>query len=139
MCHETGIPFVLKGVMTARAAERAVAAGVDAIVVSNHGGRVLDGVPATAEVLSTIADAVGDNIQVLVDGGVRTGLDVFRALALGANAVLLCRPFVVAAFGGGERGVSDYLAQLKAELADTMEMCGDATCADITFDMLWRP
>ena len=139
MCHETGIPFVLKGVMTARAAECAVAAGVDAIVVSNHGGRVLDGVPATAEVLPTIAHAVGDDIQVLVDGGVRTGLDVFRALALGANAVLMCRPFVVAAFGGGEQGVADYLAQLGAELADTMEMCGAATCASITSDMLWRP
>ena len=139
MCHEAGIPFVLKGVMAARAAERAVSAGVDAIVVSNHGGRVLDGVPATAEVLPVIADAVGDDIQVLVDGGVRTGLDVFRALALGAKAVLMCRPFVVAAFGGGEQGVSDYLAQLGAELADTMEMCDAATCADITSDMLWRP
>lgn len=138
MCHEAGIPFVLKGVMTVRAAERAVATGVDAIVVSNHGGRVLDGVPATAEVLPFIAHAVGDDIQVLVDGGVRTGLDVFRALALGADAVLMCRPFVVAAFGGGEQGVSDYLTQLKAELSDTMEMCGAETCAGITYDMLWR-
>ncbi len=138
-CHEQGVPFVLKGVMTPRAAVAAVQAGVDAIVVSNHGGRVLDGVPATAEVLPAIADAVGEDIEILVDGGIRSGLDVFRALALGANAVLMCRPFVVATFGAGEKGVADYLGQLKAELADTMEMCGAATITDITVDMLFDP
>lgn len=137
-CHEAGAPFVLKGVMTARAAERAADAGVDAIVVSNHGGRVLDGVPATADVLGGIADAVGDRVEVLVDGGVRSGLDVFRALALGARACLVCRPFVVAAFGGGAEGVGSYLAQLRSELADVMEMCGAATTADVTRDMLWE-
>lgn len=137
-CHEAGVPFVLKGVMTARAAERAADAGVDAIVVSNHGGRVLDGVPATADVLGGIADAVGERVEVLVDGGVRSGLDVFRALALGAKACLVCRPFVVAAFGGGADGVRDYLAQLRGELADVMEMCGAATMAEITRDMLWE-
>ena len=136
-CHETGVPFVLKGVMTAPAAERAAEAGVDAIVVSNHGGRVLDGVPATAEVLAHIVDAVGDRVEVLVDGGVRSGLDVFRALALGARACLICRPFVVAAFGGGADGVRDYLAQLRGELADAMEMCGAPTVASISRDMLW--
>ena len=138
-CHEQGIPFALKGVMTPRAAEAAARAGADAIVVSNHGGRVLDGVPATADVLPRIAAAVGDQIEVLVDGGIRTGLDVFRALALGAKAVLMCRPIVVAAFGAGEKGVADYLAQLQRELADTMEMCGAATVADITPDMLFDP
>lgn len=137
-CHEAGVPFVLKGVMTARAAERAADAGVDAIVVSNHGGRVLDGVPATADVLGGIADAVGERVEVLVDGGVRGGLDVFRALALGAKACLVCRPFVVAAFGGGADGVRDYLAQLRGELADVMEMCGAATTAEIARDMLWE-
>ncbi len=136
-CHEQGAPFVLKGVMTSRAAELAARAGADAVVVSNHGGRVLDGVPATADVLPGIADAVGDDIEVLVDGGIRTGLDVFRALALGADAVLICRPFVVAAFGGGEQGVTDYLSELKAGLADAMEMCGAATVADISRDMLF--
>lgn len=137
-CHEAGVPFVLKGVMTPRAAERAARAGADGIVVSNHGGRVLDGIPATAEVLPGIANAVGDDLDVLVDGGIRTGLDVFRALALGAKAALVCRPFVVAAIGGGEQGVRDYLAQLRRELADAMEMCGAATIADITADMLYR-
>lgn len=137
-CHEQGVPFVLKGVMTPAAAVRAVRAGADAIVVSNHGGRVLDGVPATADALPAVADAVGDDAEVLVDGGVRSGLDVFRALALGADAVLMCRPFVVAAFGGGEEGVAAYLAQLQAELADTMEMCGAETVADISADMIFK-
>ncbi len=137
-CHEEGIPFVLKGVMTPAAAERAAWAGADGIVVSNHGGRVLDGVPATALVLPGIADAVGDDLEVLVDGGVRSGLDVFRALALGAKACLVCRPFVVAAFGDGAYGVSAFLCQLKGELADAMEMCGAATVADIDASMLWR-
>lgn len=137
-CHEEGIPFVLKGVMTPAAAERAARAGADGIVVSNHGGRVLDGVPATALVLPGIADAVGDDLEVLVDGGVRSGLDVFRALALGAKACLVCRPFVVAAFGDGADGVSALLCQLKGELADAMEMCGAARVSDIDASMLWR-
>ena len=136
-CHEAGVPFVLKGVMTPRAAERAAAAGVDAIVVSNHGGRVLDGTPATAEVLPAIVRAVGEQVEVLVDGGIRSGLDVFRALALGARACLVCRPFVVAAFGGGAEGVAAYLGELRSGLADAMEMCGAATVADVTRDMLW--
>ena len=136
-CHEAGVPFVLKGVMTASAALRAAEAGVDAVVVSNHGGRVLDGVPATADVLPSIVDAVGDRVEVLVDGGIRSGLDVFRALALGARACLVCRPFVVAAYGGGEDGVRSYLDQLQAELVDVMEMCGATTTADICREMLW--
>ena len=121
----------------AAVADSADHAGADGVVVSNHGGRVLDGTPATARVLPAIVDAVGDDACVLVDGGIRSGLDVFRALALGATACLVCRPFVVAAFGGGEDGVRTYLAQLRAELADAMEMCGAATVADITRDMLW--
>lgn len=137
-CHEEGIPFVLKGVMTPRAAERAAQAGADGVVVSNHGGRVLDGVPATAEVLPGIADAVGEDLDVLVDGGIRTGLDVFRALALGAKAALVCRPFVVAAIGGGEDGVRAYLRQLRGELADAMEMCGAPTIAGIDGGFLFR-
>ena len=136
-CHEAGTRFVLKGVMTASAARRAAEAGVDAIVVSNHGGRVLDGTPATADALPSIVEVAGEKVEVLVDGGVRSGLDVFRALALGARACLVCRPFVVAAFGGGAEGVRAYLAQLRAELADAMEMCGAATVADVTRGMLW--
>ena len=137
-CHEAGVPFVLKGVMTPAAALKAADAGVDAIVVSNHGGRVLDGTPATAAVLPRVVEAVGDRVEVLVDGGVRSGLDVFRALALGARACLVCRPFVVAAFGGGEGGVRAYLRELRSGLVDAMEMCGAATAGDITRDMLWE-
>ena len=136
-CHDAGVPFVLKGVMTARAAERAARAGVDAVVVSNHGGRVLDGTPATAEVLPGIAAAVGGDVCVLVDGGIRSGLDVFRALALGADACLVCRPFVVAAFGGGAEGVRALLDEIRSGLADAMEMCGAPTVRDITRDMIW--
>lgn len=138
ICHEAGAPFILKGVMTPASAERAARAGADAVVVSNHGGRVLDGVPATAAVLPGIADAVGDELDVLVDGGVRSGLDVFRALALGARGCLVCRPFVVAIFGAGEKGARSYLRQIASELADVMEMCGAATVADITPEMLYR-
>ena len=136
-CHGEGVDFVLKGIMNKIDALMADEAGADAIVVSNHGGRVLDGTPATAEVLLEISEDAGDFLQIFVDGGIRSGLDVFRALALGADACLVCRPFVVAAFGGGEQGVRDYLAQLRSELADVMEMCGAATLNDISRDMLW--
>jgi hypothetical protein len=135
-CHASDTPFVLKGIMTEGGAEKALKAGADGIVVSNHGGRVQDGVEATAAVLPDIARAVGDDLVVLVDGGIRTGVDVFRALALGANAVLMCRPFVVAMYGAGEQGVRDLLGQLKGELSDTMEMCGAETVADITDDLV---
>ena len=130
-------PFVVKGIMTPEGAEKCTRAGAAAIVVSNHGGRVLDGTPATAEVLSSIVDAVGDDLTILVDGGIRTGVDVFRALALGADAVLIARPFVVAAYGAGQDGVRDYLAQLAGELVDAMGMCGAATLDDIDEDMLF--
>lgn len=132
-------PFVVKGIMTARGAEKAVEAGAAAVVVSNHGGRVLDGCPATAEVLPEVVAAVGGACTVLVDGGVRTGLDVFRALALGADGVLICRPFVVAAYGAGEAGIRFLLRKIAGELADVMEMCGARTLADISRAMLWNP
>ena len=133
-----GVPFVVKGVMTPRGALKAVEAGASAIVVSNHGGRVLDGCPATAEVLPAIASAVAGRCAVLVDGGIRSGLDVFRALALGADGVLVCRPFVVAAYGAGQAGIETLLRQFRAELADTMEMCGARSVAEIAGDMVWR-
>ena len=115
-------PFIVKGVMTVKGALKAKEAGAAAIVVSNHGGRVLDQCPATAEVL--------------VDGGIRTGVDVFKALALGADGVLICRPFVTAVYGGGEEGVKCYIDKLAGELADTMQMCGAHSLAEITPDMV---
>ena len=87
-------------------------------------------------VLAEIADAVGGSMKVFVDGGIRTGTDVFKALALGADAVLICRPFVTAVYGGGEEGVKCYIDKIAAELADTMQMCGAHSLAEITRDMV---
>lgn len=131
-----GLPFIVKGVMTVSGARKAKEAGAAAIVVSNHGGRVLDQCPATAEVLEEIVDAVGDSMKVFVDGGIRSGVDVFKALALGADGVLICRPFVVAAYGGGEDGVRTYIEKIGSELEDTMKMCGAYSLADISRDMV---
>ncbi len=133
---EAGIPFVVKGIMTVKGAEKAVQAGAAGIVVSNHGGRVLDQCPATAEVLPEIADAVGGKVKIFVDGGLRSGTDVFKALAMGADAVLICRPFVTALYGGGEEGVKTYVEKIGQELADTMMMCGADSLTDIRRDMV---
>ena len=131
-----GVPFILKGIMTVKGAEKAVKAGAKAIIVSNHGGRVLDQCPATAEVLPEIVDAVGKDVMVLVDGGIRTGMDVFKALALGAKGVLIARPFVNMVYGGGLEGPAVLVEKLKAELADTMLMCGAHSLAEIDRSMV---
>ena len=132
-----GKPFILKGIMTASGAKKALEAGAAGIVVSNHGGRVLDQCPATAEVLPAIADAVGGKMKIFVDGGIRSGMDVFKALALGADAVLIARPFATMVYGGGQEGIQAYVSKLQAELADTMAMCGAHTLADINRSMLF--
>ena len=130
-------PFILKGIMTVNGAKKALEAGASGIVVSNHGGRVLDQCPATAEVLPAIVDAVGGKMTIFVDGGIRTGMDVFKALALGADAVLIARPFVNMVYGGGAEGVKVYVDKLKAELSDTMAMCGAHSLKDIDRSMIW--
>ena len=131
-----GIPFIVKGVMTITSAMKAKDAGAAAIVVSNHGGRVLDQCPATAEVLPEIAAAVGSDLKILVDGGIRSGTDIFKALALGADGVLICRPFVTAVYGGEAEGVKLYIEKLGEELKDTMAMCGAFSLKEITKDMV---
>ena len=131
-------PFILKGIMTVRGAEKAAQAGAAAIVVSNHGGRVLDQCPATAEVLAEIVDAMGDRLTVLVDGGIRSGMDVFKALALGAKGVLIGRPFVTAVYGGEAEGAAVYVEKLRSELADTMAMCGVHSIGEISRDCVRR-
>ena len=134
------IPFILKGIMTPRGALKAAEAGVQGIVVSNHGGRVLDQCPATAEVLPAIVRTLresGSGMKIFVDGGIRTGVDVFKALALGADAVLIARPFVTAVYGGQEEGISAYVNKLGAELKDTMRMCGAFSLNEISSDMIW--
>ena len=105
-------------------------------MVSNHGGRVLDGTPATAEVLEEIVQAVNGTMKVLVDGGIRNGQDVFKALALGADGVLICRPFVNMIYGAREEGIQVFVNRLKEELIDTMEMCGANCLKEITRDMI---
>ena len=132
-----GVPFIIKGVMTVKAAEKALEAGAAGIVVSNHGGRVLDGVPATAEVLPAIADAVKGKMTILVDGGIRNGVDVCKALALGADAVIMARPYVTALYGGEAEGVKVLTEKIRAELADTMAMCGVHSLSEISRDMIF--
>ena len=138
--HE--IPFIVKGIMTVKAAMKAVEAGAAGIVVSNHGGRVQDQCPATAEVLCEIAAAVrkaAPEVKILVDGGLRSGVDIFKALAMGADAVIVARPYVTAVYGGGEEGVKLLTEKLGGELADTMAMCGAARLSEITPDMVRLP
>ena len=129
-----GVPFIVKGIMTVKGALKAKEAGAAAIVVSNHGGRVLDQCPATAEFLEEIATAVDGSMKIFVDGGIRSGTDVFKALALGADAVIIARPFVTAVYGGGREGVEAYIQKIGSELADTMAMCGVSSLAEITRD-----
>ena len=130
-------PFIVKGVMTVRGALKALEAGASGIVVSNHGGRVQDQCPSTAEVLPAIADAVGGKLTILVDGGLRNGTDIFKALAMGADGVLIGRPFVTMVYGGGSEGPAVLVKKLQAELADTMAMCGAHNLAEIRRDMLF--
>ena len=116
--------LVLKGILDADDARAAVAAGADGIVVSNHGGRQLDGASATAASLPRIVDAVGADTTVLVDGGIRSGVDVFRALALGARGVMIGRPWIFALAAAGEAGLADLLARWRQELHTTMALAG---------------
>lgn len=131
-----GFPFIVKGIMTVKGAMKAKEAGASAIVVSNHGGRVLDQCPSTAEVLEEIASAVDGSMKIFVDGGIRSGTDVFKALALGADAVIIARPFVTAVYGGGAEGVAAYVEKIGGELADAMSMCGASSLKDISRDMV---
>ena len=133
-------PLILKGIMTVKGALKAKEAGAAGIVVSNHGGRVLAGCPSTAEVLPEIVAALkGSGMTILVDGGLRNGNDIFKALALGADGVILARPYVTAVYGGGTEGVIALTKKLMSELEDTMRMCGAHTIAEITPDMVRLP
>ncbi len=127
----TKLPFILKGIMTVEGAKKALEANAQGIIVSNHGGRVLDETPSTIEVLPEIIKAVGDKMTVLIDGGFRSGLDVFKALALGAHGVLIARLFASAVYGGGPEGVKLYHQKLQAELKEAMLMTGASTLEEI--------
>jgi L-lactate dehydrogenase (cytochrome) len=129
-------PLIIKGILDVSDAHVAADVGADGIVVSNHGGRQLDGTPSTARALPPIAAAVGDRLTVLADGGVRSGLDVVRMLALGAKGVLLGRAWVYALAGRGEAGVAHVLALIEAEMRVAMSLTGCTRVRDITGDML---
>lgn len=134
--QEIDVPFIVKGILSVKGALKAKESGASCIVVSNHGGRVLDDTPATADVLEEIVQAVGKDMTILVDGGIRSGQDIFKALALGADGVLIARPFVNMIYGAQEEGVKALVDQLEQELIDTMEMCGASTIQEITRDMI---
>jgi len=130
------LPVVLKGIMTAKDAILAVAHGASGIIISNHGGRQLDTTYSTIEVLPEIVDAVNDDCEVYLDGGIRRGSDVLKALALGARSVLIGRPVFWGLAVNGEEGVRDVVRILVEELEMTMAMCGKAKLSDLKRDML---
>ncbi len=132
----TSLPLVIKGIVRADDASRAAALGVSAIVVSNHGGRQLDTAPATIEVLPRIAAAVAGRTDLLIDGGIRRGTDVLKAVALGAKAVLVGRPVLWGLAAAGEPGARHILEILRGELDLAMALCGCATIAGITPDLV---
>jgi isopentenyl diphosphate isomerase/L-lactate dehydrogenase-like FMN-dependent dehydrogenase len=134
-----GPPVVLKGVVTAADARLAVEHGAAAVVVSNHGGRQLDGVPATIESLEEVVEAVDGRAEVLLDSGVRRGVDVLRALALGARATLIGRPAIYGLAAAGEAGVAAVLDLLQQEVALGLKLLGCASPADVTREHVqWR-
>jgi 4-hydroxymandelate oxidase len=136
LCGCTQLPVVVKGVCRADDATRSVDHGAKALVVSNHGGRQLDTAPATCEVLPQVAAAVGNRCEVYVDGGIRRGSDVLKAIALGARAVLVGRPILWGLTVSGEQGAFDVLEILRRELDEAMLLCGCTTLSDIDGSLL---
>jgi len=137
--RKSEMKFILKGIMTPDEAQLAVEAGADAIVVSNHGGRVLDCAPATSEVLADIASTVRGKITLLVDGGVRSGGDILKLLALGADAVMIGRPFSISAVGGLRSGVEQYIDTIREELKQAMVLTGTQSVTDVNRKILFTP
>ena len=129
--HRWPGPMVVKGILTVQDANAAINEGADAIVVSNHGGRQLDDTPATADVLPRVVDAVGDRAEVLVDGGIRRGADILKALALGARAVLVARPYWWGLAADGARGVSAIIDVFRTEFDMAMALAGRPTIESI--------
>ena len=137
--EQTTLPLLLKGIMHPDDGKRAVGVGMNGLIVSNHGGRVLDSQPSTIEVLPRIRQAVGNELPILLDSGIRRGSDIFKAIALGADAVLLGRPVFYALAVAGPLGVAHCLRILRDELEATMALCGCASLADIDRSSLYFP
>jgi 4-hydroxymandelate oxidase len=132
----SNLPVLVKGIVRADDAVRAVDAGAAGVIVSNHGGRQLDTAPAAIEAVAAIADAVGDRAEVIVDGGIRRGVDVVKAIALGARAVQIGRPIVWGLVVDGEEGVADVLSLLHDEFDLAMALCGCRSVSEISSDLL---
>lgn len=131
--------LILKGILSSEDAGHAAAAGADGVVVSNHGGRQLDGVASSISILPEIAETYGDKLHVLMDGGVRSGLDVFRARALGAEGVLIGRPWLFAVSAKGKTGVTNLLGAFKKEMTTTMALCGINETSEIAPELVSVP
>ena len=136
LANATKMPFIIKGIMTVDEAKQAMDVGAAGIVVSNHGGRVMDHTPGTAQVLAAIADKVKGDIVILVDGGIRYGADVLKMLALGADAVLVGRPLVRGSVGGGPEGVALMLKKMQGELVVAMTLTGTADVKKVSRSIL---
>jgi L-lactate dehydrogenase (cytochrome) len=134
-----GGKLILKGIMEPQDARRAVESGADALVVSNHGGRQLDGAPSSIAALADIVDSVGSGIEIHMDGGIRSGQDVIKALALGARGVYIGRPFLYGLGAGGKAGVMRCLEIIRKELDITMALCGHRDIRDVDERILWGP
>jgi 4-hydroxymandelate oxidase len=134
--EQSGLPVIVKGVLRGDDARRCLEAGASAVVVSNHGGRQLDGAVATARALPEVVASVGDDGEVYVDGGIRSGVDVLRALALGARAVLVGRPVLWGLATGGADGVTAVLQGLRDELHEAAALAGAASVAEMTDDLI---
>lgn len=138
LVQNSPLPVWVKGVMRPRDAQRALDTGVAGIVVSNHGGRTLDGAPASVDVLAQVCQVVQGRVPVLMDGGIRRGTDVLKALALGATAVMIGRPYIYGLAAAGAAGVAHVLHILRAELEVAMALTGCSTLADIGPELLYR-
>jgi 4-hydroxymandelate oxidase len=134
---QTTLPIVLKGIMDPDEADQAIRAGVSAVFVSNHGGRNLDTVPATIDVLPDIAKKVAGRVPILIDGGIRRGTDVLKALALGATIALIGRPYMYGLTVGGSQGVTQVVNMLRNELEMAMVLTGRPTIASIDRTVVW--
>ncbi len=136
LVSKAGIPFIAKGILTMEDADACFNAGADAIAISNHGGRVLDYALPPVKILPEIAAKYKGKMKIFIDGGIRDGIDVFKMLALGADGVLIGRPFVTYSFGGGTEGVKMFCDRIKSELKSAMTLCGAKNLSEINSSMV---